>query len=88
MYAFKTNFSHCDLTQKMKEYLTTIKMCLQVFLKSYQYAVNEKGLQEFIKLITNIAVLRLGTGEDCTSLGAGKWLELANTIQMKLSCVT
>lgn len=44
MYAFKTNFTHCDLTQKMKEYLTTIKMCLQVFLKSYQYAVNEKGL--------------------------------------------
>ena len=24
MYAFKTNFIHCDLTQKMKEYLTTI----------------------------------------------------------------
>ena len=61
-------------------------MCFQVFLKSYQYAVNEKGLQQFIKLITNITVLRLGTGEDCTSLGAGKWLELANTIQMKLMC--
>lgn len=63
-------------------------MCLQVYLKSYQYAVNEKGLQEFIKLITNIAVPCLGTGEDCTSLGAGKCLELANTIQMKLSYVT